>query len=96
MIIRVFRARPRPGREVAYERMIREDSVDLVQRQPGLVALHVGKALDGSGELVMVSVWTDLESVQAFAGTDWQTPVALPGEDELVEQTTVTNYESWT
>jgi heme-degrading monooxygenase HmoA len=95
MIIRVFRATPRPEHAPAYEGMIRGDSTTLVESQKGLVALHVGRAMDGSGELVMVSVWQDLESLQAFTGPDWQTPVALPGEQDLVERTTVANYESW-
>jgi hypothetical protein len=40
MIIRVFRATPRPGREADYERMIREDSTMLVQSRKGPVALY--------------------------------------------------------
>ena len=49
MIIRVFRAVPRAGQESAYERLIRLDSVDLVQAQPGLVALYAGHAIDDDG-----------------------------------------------
>ncbi len=98
MIIRVFRAVPRAGQESAYERLIRLDSVDLVQAQPGLVALYAGHAIDddGQGEIVMVSVWEDQAAMEAFTGPDWQTPVALPDEDQLVEQTTVRSYASWT
>jgi heme-degrading monooxygenase HmoA len=98
MIIRVFRAVPRAGQESAYERLIRLDSVDLVQAQPGLVALYSGQAIDddGQGEIVMVSVWEDQAAMEAFTGPDWQTPVALPDEDQLVASTTVRSYASWT
>jgi quinol monooxygenase YgiN len=98
MIIRVFRAVPRAGRESAYERLIRLDSVGLVRAQPGLVALYAGSAIDdgAQGEIVMVSVWEDQAAMEAFTGPDWQTPVALPDEDQLVASTTVTSYASWT
>ena len=98
MIIRVFRAVPRAGQESAYERLIRLDSVDLVQAQPGLVALYSGQAIDDDGqeEIVMVSVWEDQAAMEAFTGPDWQTPVALPDEDQLVASTTVRSYASWT
>ena len=33
MIIRVFRATPRPGREADYEQMIRGESTDLMRSQ---------------------------------------------------------------
>jgi quinol monooxygenase YgiN len=98
MIIRVFRAVPRTGQESAYERLIRLDSVDLVRAQPGLVALYAGHAIDDDarGEIVMVSVWEDQAAMEAFTGPDWQTPVALPDEDQLVASTTVRSYASWT
>lgn len=98
MIIRIFRAVPRTGQESAYERLIRVDSVDLVRAQPGLVALYAGQAIDddAQGELVMVSVWEDQAAMEAFTGPDWQTPVALPDEDQLVASTTVRSYASWT
>jgi len=98
MIIRVFRAVPRAGQESAYERLIRLDSVDLVRAQSGLVALYAGSAIDdgAQGEIVMVSVWEDQAAMEAFTGPDWQTPVALPDEDQLVASTTVRSYASWT
>lgn len=95
MIIRVFRATPRPGREADYERMIREESTMLVQSQKGLVALYTGARLEPGNELVMVSVWEDEESVAGFVGPQWHTPVVLAGEEELVVQTEVANYQSW-
>ena len=98
MIIRVFRAQPRAGQETAYERLIRVDSMDLVRAQPGLLALYTGQAVgEGpTGEIVMVSVWEDQASMEAFTGPDWRTPVALPDEDQLVDSTEVRSYASWT
>ena len=98
MIIRVFRAVPRAGQESAYERLIRLDSVDLVQAQPGFVALYAGtrdrrrrpgRDRDGLG----------LGGPGRDGGlhrTRLADPVALPDEDQLVERTTVRSYASWT
>jgi quinol monooxygenase YgiN len=98
MIIRIFRAAPRAGHESAYERLIRINSVDLVRAQPGLVALYAGQAIgdDAHSEIVMVSVWEDQAAMEAFTGPDWQTPVALPDEDQLVTFTEVRSYATWT
>ena len=49
-----------------------------------------------TSESVMVSVWEDQASMEAFTGPDWRTPVALPDEDQLVESTAVRSYASWT
>ncbi|HEY8822458.1 MAG TPA: antibiotic biosynthesis monooxygenase [Dermatophilaceae bacterium] len=94
MIIRVFRATPRPGHEADYERMIREESTKLVLSQKGLVALYTGAKVEPGHEIVMVSVWEDEESVAAFVGPQWHAPVVLHGETELVLQTEVANYQS--
>lgn len=95
MIIRVFRATPRPGHEADYERMIREESTDLVQSQKGLVALYTGARVEPANEIVMVSIWEDEDSVAAFVGPQWHSPVVMHGETELVLQTEVANYQSW-
>lgn len=95
MIIRVFRSTPRPGCEAEYERMIREESTTLVQSQKGLVALYSGARMEPGNELVMVSIWEDEESVAAFVGPQWHSPVVLPGETELVLQSEVANYQTW-
>ena len=95
MIIRVFRATPRPGCEGDYERLIREESTDLMRSQKGLLALYSGARLGPGSELVMVSIWEDKESVAGFFGPQWHSPMVLTGEEELVAQTEVANYQSW-
>ena len=94
MVIRVFRATPRPGREAEYERVIREGSTDLLRSQNGLVALYAGARMEPGNELVMVSIWEDEESVVESFGPQWHSPMVLAGEDELVAQSDVANYQS--
>jgi hypothetical protein len=40
----------------------------------------------------MVTLWRDLESLQAFAGDDWATPVVTEDEAPLVEAMFADHY----
>jgi len=82
VIIRVFRARIRPGHNAEFEALLREVSIPLVARQDGLLACYVGRPIGANGdEFTMVSVWRDLEALQAFTGDAWERPV-IPDERE--------------
>ena len=64
MILRVFRARLKPGARQAFEQLCYDVSIPLMRAQPGLVTLHVGKPLpDHPDEFVLVSVWKDLDGL---------------------------------
>jgi transposase len=94
MILRVFRARLKPGARQAFEKLCYDVSIPLLRAQPGLVTLHVGRPLpEYPDEFVLVSVWTDLESLKGFAGDTWDHPLILPGEAALVQETTVQHYD---
>ena len=59
MILRVFRARLKPGARQAFEKLCYDVSIPLLRAQPGLVALHVGRPLpEYPDEFVLVTVWT--------------------------------------
>jgi heme-degrading monooxygenase HmoA len=76
MIIRVFRPTIHPGKEREFEAFLRATAVPLVSQQSGLVAQHVGKPRDPSStEYAYVTIWEDVESIQAFAGERWQEAV---------------------
>jgi len=84
MILRIYRARVHPGLEAEFERLFRADAVPLMQRQAGFVSFQIGRALNGEPELIVISQWRDLESLQAYAGEGWQTPPVLhPGAGVL-------------
>ena len=95
MIIRVFRPTIHPGKEGEFESFLRDTAVPLVSRQSGLVAQHVGKPRDASStEYLYVTVWEDLESIQAFAGERWQEAVIAPDEEHLLKSTWIEHYEA--
>lgn len=92
MLIRVYHARVHPGQEGEFERLVRADAIPLMKRQPGLLALHIGRDLGGAAEFIMVSVWRDLESLKAFTGDHWQEPVILHKGARVLEKTWVEHY----
>ena len=94
MILRVFRARLKPGARQAFEQLCYNVSIPLMRAQSGLITLHVGRPLpEQPDEFVLVSVWEDLDSLKAFVGDTWNHPLILPGEAMLVEETTVQHYD---
>jgi heme-degrading monooxygenase HmoA len=96
MIIRVFRARPKPG---AFEELIRiaeEVSIPFVDSQPGLIARYTGRGAGATGEeLVMITVWEDLSAMKNMTGEDWERPV-IPDErlEALIDESFLHHYES--
>lgn len=94
MIIRVFRARLKPGMREAYERLCREKTIPLMGGAPGNLAVHMGRPADQrSDDFVFVSVWKDLASLRAFVGERWDEAFILPGEADLLEEATVQHYD---
>ncbi len=94
MIIRVFRARLRPGRRAAYERLCREVSVPLMRAQPGCLTTYIAPIVaNHPDDFVYVSLWRDLESLRAFVGEDWQQVSILPGEADLLDRAQVEHYD---
>lgn len=94
MIIRVFRPTIHPGKESEFELFLRETAVPLVSRQSGLISQHVGRPRQRSStEYVFVTVWEDVESIQAFAGERWEEAVITSDEQHLLKKTWIEHYE---
>jgi transposase/heme-degrading monooxygenase HmoA len=90
MILRVFRARIKPGKRQAYEALIRRHSIPLMRTCPGFVAIRVGAPQpDHPDAFCLVSMWRDLDALRGFAGERWEEVQMLPGEAELVEELSV-------
>jgi heme-degrading monooxygenase HmoA len=93
MIVRVYRAKIRPGKERIFEEVALRSHLNVVKRQPGCLDVVMGRTLGAQYEFVVVTKWKDLASLQNFAGRNWNKPVPLPDEQGLVEDSTVENYE---
>jgi heme-degrading monooxygenase HmoA len=95
VIIRVFRPTIHPGKEGEFESFLRDTAMPLVSRQSGLLAQHVGRPRDQSStEYLYVTVWENVESIQAFAGERWQEAVIAPDEEHLLKDTWIEHYEA--
>ena len=92
MVIRIFRVRARPGCASELERVVRERGVPNITRREGLVSLLVGRPDDGDErDLMLVSVWRDLEALRAFKGDAWREARLLPEELGLSESASVSH-----
>jgi quinol monooxygenase YgiN len=94
MIIRVFRARIRKGRLEDFKRMVQEQSIPWLESAEGMLGYFPGQALgDDTRDFVMITLWRDLDAVQAFAGKDWYNPVVTEDEAPLVEAMFADHYD---
>src|SRR5258706_13498503 len=94
MIIRVFGARLKAGMRSAYERLCCEVSLPTIRAQQGCLATQIGTPRAGQPEdFVVVSLWSDVERLRAFAGEQWQQAIIVPGEADLLEQVRVEPYD---
>src|SRR6202165_799625 len=65
MIIRIFRARPKPGMADELAHLIEEVSIPFVDRQPGLLARYHGRGIGSTrGEVFLLFVWGGLVAVK--------------------------------
>ena len=79
MIIRVFRAKIRPGKLVEFKQMVQEQSIPWLTSSEGMLGYFAGEPHGADeNEFVMVTLWRDVEALQSFAGENWQTPVVTP------------------
>ncbi len=94
MMVRVFRAQVRAGKQVDFQRKVEQLSIPLGKSQPGMLAYYAGKPAEStSDEFVMVTLWDSLASLKDFAGEDWSRAVIPEEELPLLEETFVHHYE---
>jgi transposase/quinol monooxygenase YgiN len=93
VIIRVFRARLKPGRLAAFAQVYEDYGRPMMRAAPGCLAERSGPPVGRHDEFVIVSVWRDLESLKAFAGEAWQEAIILPGEAVLLHTASVRHFD---
>ena len=96
MIVRVFRAKIRKGRVAEFKRMVLDQSIPWLKSSDGMLGYFPGEPFGDNGqEFVMITLWRDLAALEAFAGTDWKTPVVTEDEGPLVEAMFADHYLSF-
>ena len=93
MIVRIFRAKIRKGQVSDFKRMVQEQSIPWLKNSEGMLGYFPGEPFgDNAQEFVMVTLWRDQASLQAFAGSDWDNPVVTEDEAPLVEAMFADHY----
>ena len=95
MIVRVLRARIRPGKVGAFNAIFRQQ-VPLLKDQPGLVYVKLARRLqpDGGEDVVLFEEWQDAASLYAWVGPNLMEPRLVPGAKELIDELVVAHYEA--
>jgi quinol monooxygenase YgiN len=95
VIVRVLRARIRPGKVGAFNVLFR-NQVPLLKEQPGLVYVKLARRLqpDGSEDVVLFEEWQDAASLYAWVGPNLATPRLIDGAAELIDELDVAHYEA--
>lgn len=93
MIVRIFRAKVRENQISAFKRMVQEQSIPWLEGSEGMLGYFPGEPFgDNKQEFLMVTLWRDLDSLKAFAGSDWDNPVVTHDEKPLVEEMFAEHY----
>ena len=76
MIIRIYRVQINAELRSEFEEKFQLVADEFMQGRVGLVSVDIGRPTPGSpDEYVMVSKWSDVDSVKQFAGQHWDQPV---------------------
>jgi len=78
VIIRIWRGRAVEGQEERAREFLRKTVLPLMRTKSGMGDCYIASARPRApGELLMISFWNDVESLQGFVGADWTQPVIL-------------------
>lgn len=98
MILRVLRGRVHPGQVVTFREQAR-DALRDARQHDGLLYAEMGRQahVDGSEEIVFVSVWRNLDVLYRWVGgTDLlDTPVLDGNNPDVFEHFEVQHYETY-
>jgi heme-degrading monooxygenase HmoA len=95
VIVRVLRARIRPGKVGAFNAVFRRQ-VPLLKEQPGLVYVKLARRLqpDGGEDVVLFEEWKDAASMYAWVGPNLTEPRLVEGAKDLIDEVVVAHYEA--
>lgn len=93
-IVRLFEARPQPGCADILLEKFASTSADVVRGSPGNEGYFFGQGLaHDDGVVVFASMWTDLDSVKARFGEDWQRSFLPEGYEDLIDECSVRHID---
>jgi quinol monooxygenase YgiN len=93
MIVRVFRAVIYDDRIAEFKQLVREQSIPWLEKSDGMLGYFPGEPYGSNKrEFTMITLWRDIDALEAFAGKDWDNPVVTDDEAPLVEAMFADHY----
>jgi quinol monooxygenase YgiN len=93
-IIRIFKARARPGKERELAQKLATTSAGLVKDKPGLLGYFAGRpGQETSRDFLFITMWRHLEGMKELYGDAWRQSLLPEGYEGLIESCSVEHYE---
>ena len=93
-IVRVFRARAKPGKEKELAGKLAGTSPTVVKDKPGFLGYFAGGPVQPDGrDFLFVSMWRQFLALKEVFGDSWRESHLPPGYAELIEEHSIEHYE---
>jgi quinol monooxygenase YgiN len=96
MLIRVFRAKARPGKQAEFKKCIELLTLPNIQHRNGMVAFYPGQTSGAqTDEFVLVTVWRDAAADRIHSSSDWAKAIIPPEALPLLQDFNVQSYQAF-
>jgi quinol monooxygenase YgiN len=96
MIIRLFHAKVKPGRQSDFKKTLELLSIPNIHSSNGMIAFYPGQPLGAhSNEFVLVTVWTEAAGEKYKTQTDWAKAIIPAEVMPMLEEWHVHDYKSF-
>jgi hypothetical protein len=96
MIIRLFHAKVRPGKQADFKKVLEVLSLPAVQARKGMIAFYPGQPMGpGGDEFVLVTIWKTLKGMEGFSLDQWAKTIIPEEALPLLSDWKVDSYKSF-
>ncbi len=96
MIIRVFNAKVRPGRQNDFKQIMELLSIPQIQARNGMIAFYPGQPTGPeSNEFILVTVWRDQQTLKKMSEEEWASLVIPDEARPILEDVRVHRYQAF-
>lgn len=96
MLLRIFHARVRPGKQAQFKQVVELLSLPSVQARKGMIAFYPGQPVGANqDEFVLVTVWKDSKELDHYTLQQWADTIIPTEALPLLEEWRVAGYQSF-
>jgi quinol monooxygenase YgiN len=96
MIIRLFHAKVRSGKQAEFKKVLELLSLPSIQSRKGMIAFYPGQPLGANqNEFVLVTVWKDQKELENRTVAEWAKTIIPEEALPLLEEWHVDGYKSF-